>query len=246
MPSHDDRPVPGSLSRRSLLSLAGAAGAAALAAPRRAEAELVFPGLNCVVRPAQTEGPYFVDRRLNRADIRPDPSDRTVPAGDPFAVIMAVHRVSGSSCAPLANAHVDLWQCDALGVYSDVRDFQGRFDTRGKHFLRGYQLTGTDGLARFTTVYPGFYEGRAPHIHFKVRLFEGTRVTREFTSQFYFDEAVNDRVYARAPYNTNTGRRVRNNEDRIWLQGGTGSQLMLPVRGEPGRMEGRFDIGLAF
>lgn len=245
MPRHDQHPEAG-ISRRSFVALAGAAGAAALAATRRAEAEIGVPGLNCVVRPAQTEGPYFVDRRLNRTDIRPDPSDRAVPAGDLFAVTMAVHRVSGSACAPLANAHVDLWQCDALGVYSDVRDFQGRFDTRGKHFLRGYQLTGADGLARFTTVYPGFYEGRAPHIHFKVRLFEGTRLTHEFTSQFYFDEAVNDRVYARAPYNTNTGRRVRNTEDRIWLQGGTGSQLMLAVTGEPGQMAGRFDIGLAF
>jgi protocatechuate 3,4-dioxygenase beta subunit len=65
---------------------------------------------------------------------------------------------------------VDVWQCDALGVYSDVRDSNGFFDTRGRQFLRGYQVTDRNGQAEFLTVYPGWYRGRTVHLHFKVRV----------------------------------------------------------------------------
>jgi protocatechuate 3,4-dioxygenase beta subunit len=80
-----------------------------------------------------------------------------------------VSRIDPERCEPLAGALVDVWQCDAAGVYSGVEDIADRFDTTGKRFLRGHQVTDRQGLARFTTIYPGWYRGRTVHIHFKIR-----------------------------------------------------------------------------
>src|SRR3989442_1083318 len=121
----------------------------------------------CIVRPEQTEGPYFVDDRLNRSDIRSDPSDGSVKEGLPLQLALRVHEIRGQACTPLPGAMVDIWHCDALGVYADVRD--RFFDTRGKKFLRGYQVTDAAGTVRFLTIYPGWYPVRTVHIHFKIR-----------------------------------------------------------------------------
>jgi protocatechuate 3,4-dioxygenase beta subunit len=185
---------------------------------------------SCVVRPEQTEGPYFVDEKLNRSDIRADPSDRSLRPGMPLRLEFQVSRVSGAACPPLGGAIVDVWQCDAQGVYSDVRD--PRFDTRGKKFLRGYQQTDRNGRATFQTIYPGWYEGRAVHIHFKIRTAGGSRA-QEFTSQLYFDEAINDRVFNEAPYNARQGRRTTNDADFIFRRGGKDLLLKL-VQNEHG------------
>jgi len=121
-----------------MLGLLGAAAAVALVGfGQRSSAATATPA--CVVRPYQTEGPYFVDEKLNRSDIRSDPSDGSVRPGAPLRLALQVSRTDGRSCAPLTGALVDLWQCDALGVYSDVRDRDGLFSTRGKKFLRGYK-----------------------------------------------------------------------------------------------------------
>ena len=114
---------------------------------------------SCVVRPQQTEGPYFVDEQLNRSDIRSDPLDGSVKEGVPVRLEFHVSRVAGSACTPLNRAVVDVWQCDALGMYLDVRDINGLFNTRGKKFLRGYQMADASGTAQFVTIYPGWYPG---------------------------------------------------------------------------------------
>jgi protocatechuate 3,4-dioxygenase beta subunit len=212
------------LARREALAVLGAsAGAAALSAylPQvrwdrgGGTATAAEP---CVVRPEQTEGPYFVDERLNRADIRSDPSDGSVKEGTPLAMGFVVQRLDGSSCVPLVGALVDLWHCDAAGVYSDVSD--PRFDTRGQKFLRGYLLTDANGTARFTTIYPGWYEGRAVHMHFKVRTDPDAETGFEFTSQLYFDEAITDVVHAAEPYAAKGRRTVLNSGDGIFANGG--------------------------
>jgi protocatechuate 3,4-dioxygenase beta subunit len=243
----DDVQVGRLLSRREILALLGASGIAALAGckPSREVSEVGTAGgavlPSCVVRPEQTEGPYFVDARLERSDIRSDPATGAVKAGAPLELSIVVSRVgAGGACAPLAGARVDLWQCDASGVYSGVRD--PSFDTTGQHFLRGYQLTNATGTARFTTIYPGWYRGRTVHLHFKVRTEPSATRGYEFTSQLYFDDAFTDRVHAREPYASQGQRTVRNERDGIFRR--NGSQLMLAVREEAQQYAGTFHLGL--
>jgi protocatechuate 3,4-dioxygenase beta subunit len=196
----------------------------------------------CVVRPQQTEGPYFADEKLNRSDIRPDPSDGSVKEGVPLRLVFHVSQIAGSSCTPLSGAVVDGWQCDALGVYSDFRDINGMFDTRGKKFLRGYQMTDASGTAQFITIYPGWYPGRAVHIHFKIRTDSASRRGSEFTSQLYFDESTTDQVHAQPPYASKGSRTKKNEDDGIFRRGG--NQLILPVTKDAQGYVGTFDIGL--
>jgi protocatechuate 3,4-dioxygenase beta subunit len=248
---NDDRQVGRILSRREVLAMLGVAGAGVVASRVQAQFGSDVPDVlrgatgwmpACVVTPAQTEGPYFVDEKLNRVDIRSDPGTGTVSVGSQLDLEMRVYRVSNGTCTPLSGGMVDIWQCDAMGVYSDVRDTNGFFNTAGQKFLRGYQLTDSSGIARFATIYPGWYEGRTVHIHFKVRATVDGR-NLEFTSQLYFDDAFTDKVLAKAPYNTKTGRRVLNERDGIFRQGGR--QLMMATTEQGPGYRGTFDIGMA-
>ena len=190
----------------------------------------------CVVRPQQTEGPFFVDERLNRSDLRSDPATGLARPGVPLTVRFRVSRTSAGLCGPLVGALVDLWQCDATGSYSDIGA------TAGAKFLRGYQVTDSSGVAKFTTIYPGWYQGRAVHIHFKIRSHTGSGSAYEFTSQLFFDDSITDQVYTQAPYNTRGQRTLRNSGDGIYNQGG--SQLLLaPAKAAEG-YSATFDIGL--
>lgn len=226
--------------RRAWLAFVGAGAAATLAGTLFSPSARAAP--RCVVRPEQTAGPYYVDTRLNRSDIRSDPTDGSVKPGVPLQLEFVVSRIDGTRCTPLTGAVVDLWQCDAQGVYSGVRDFNGRFDTRGKQFLRGHQLTDADGRARFLTIYPGAYPGRAVHVHFKVRADPAAAQGQEFTSQLYFDDALTDRVHAEAPYGRNDQPRVRNDRDGLYRRGGR--DLMLQLAREGQGYSGRFELGL--
>ncbi|HVO25166.1 MAG TPA: intradiol ring-cleavage dioxygenase [Candidatus Margulisiibacteriota bacterium] len=195
----------------------------------------------CVVRPEQTEGPYFVDERLNRSDIRSDPGNGAVKDGVPLAITFAVQAVDGRSCVPLAGVVVDIWHCDALGVYSDVQD--PGFNTVGQKFLRGYQVTDANGAANFVTIYPGWYQGRTVHVHFKLRTDPGAAQGFEFTSQLYFDDALTDVVHAQQPYAAKGQRTLRNSGDGIYRNGG--SQLLLaPTADGTGGYRATFDIAL--
>jgi protocatechuate 3,4-dioxygenase beta subunit len=209
-------------------------GATSLAAAAHAAAVPI-----CAVRPEQSEGPYFVDEKLNRADIRVDPSDGSVRPGVPLRLQFSVSRISDGRCDPLSSAIVDVWHCDASGIYSDVRDL--RFDTRGKKFLRGYQVTDAKGTAQFDTIYPGWYEGRAVHIHFKIRTDSASR-GREFTSQLFFDEAVTDQVHQQLPYDRHGRRTILNNDDFSYRRGG--KQLIPALSKDSQRYNAKFEIGL--
>jgi protocatechuate 3,4-dioxygenase beta subunit len=148
----------------------------------------------CVVRPEVTEGPYYVDVDLVRSDIRSDSATGEVKAGTPLNLTFNVSQVSGSSCTALEGATVEIWHCDAAGSYSGVSD--PGFNTEGQNWLRGAQVTDANGMATFTTIYPGWYSGRAVHIHFKVHPDE----TKVFTSQLFFDDTLSQQVFANAPY----------------------------------------------
>jgi protocatechuate 3,4-dioxygenase beta subunit len=252
----DDAPVGRLLTRREALALLGTTaggallvaclpaatsspGASATSASAGASGSAaVIP--SCIVRPELTEGPYFVDEKLNRSDIRADPSSGEVREGVALALAFAVSRLDGSTCTPFEGALVDVWHCDALGVYSDVQDPGG--STVGQQFLRGYQVTGANGAAAFTTIYPGWYSGRAVHIHFKIRTDASADAGLEFTSQLFFDEAVTDAVHARDPYAQKGRRDVPNANDGIY-QGG-GDQLLLSPRAAGDGYATTFEIGV--
>lgn len=193
----------------------------------------------CVVSPEMTEGPYFVDELLNRSDVRSDPATGEVRDGALLEMVLRVSVISAGSCTAFSGAMVDIWQCDAEGVYSDAVDRS--FDTSGQQFLRGYQVTDGEGIVRFTTIYPGWYDGRAVHIHFKIRTMDGGQ-EYEFTSQFFFDDEFTDQVYLEAPYSARGPRTVRNSNDGIY--NGGGDQLTLTTVATGDGYLATFDIGV--
>jgi protocatechuate 3,4-dioxygenase beta subunit len=214
----DDKPVGRVLSRREMLALLGGGLMGGLSVPILVQATrtptpastAVIP--TCVVRPELTEGLYFVDEQLNRFDIRVEPSDESIKEGLPLHLIYRVSDVSGGTCKPLANAQVDIWHCDAVGVYSGVTD--PGFDTTEQLWLRGYQVTDKYGLAEFLTIVPGWYPGRAVHIHFKIRTEEGY----DFASQFFFDPELIETLYTALPYAEKGLPDTPNEEDFIYQQ----------------------------
>jgi protocatechuate 3,4-dioxygenase beta subunit len=239
----DDSPVGRVLSRREALTVLGASGLVLLGGDTgqlRAWTSSRSRVPACVARPEQTEGPYFVDEMLKRSDIRSDPGSGVVKDGTPLVLTLAVSALRAGSCAPLAGAHVDIWHCDADGVYSGVED--PGFNTVGQSFLRGYQLTDKAGEARFQTIYPGWYSGRTVHIHFKIRTDPGAARGHEFTSQLYFDDGLTTKVFERMPYAGKKGRRDRNEDDRIFGRGG--DQLMLAPTAAGDGYTARFEVGL--
>jgi protocatechuate 3,4-dioxygenase beta subunit len=244
----DDRPIGRVLSRRELLALLGAGGATLVTAAyaphvlaqgaspspvATSGGATSSPGMAvpaCVVSPELTEGPYFVDGALERSDIRSDPATGTVKEGLPLAIRFMVSRLDGVACLPLAGALVDVWHCDALGVYSGVQDRS--FDTSGEQWLRGHQRTDAEGTASFQTIYPGWYSGRAVHIHFKIRTDPDEAVGLEFTSQLFFDDDTSRSVFTLAPYAEKGPQDMPNSEDGIYRQGGELLTLALVASDE--------------
>ncbi len=189
---------------------------------------------SCVVRPEVTEGPYFVDEMLNRSDIRSDPDTGVISEGELLALTFNVSQIGNNSCAALPNAQVDVWHCDAYGLYSDIQS-EG---TAGQKFLRGFQMTDNNGVAQFVTIYPGWYRGRTVHIHFKIRLNDGG-INYEFTSQLFFDDDFTAQVYAAEPYASEGLPDTLNSADNIY-----DSRLEMTVTQTTGGYAATFDIGL--
>ena len=159
------------LDRRRLLqalAMGSAAGGAFPGVLRAQEAGLIS-GDVCLVQPETTEGPYYIDTGLVRADITEG------RAGLPLRLRL---QVVTADCTAIAGARVDVWHCDAAGVYAGVDGDTGTF-------LRGSQMTGADGVVTFSTIFPGWYSGRVVHVHYKVFLPGGSEV---LTSQVFFDD----------------------------------------------------------
>ena len=202
------------LNRRDSLLAAGGLIAAALI-PEAASAGLgpaaVASGaISCVLTPEMTEGPYYVPSEKVRRNITEG------KPGTPLDLRLTV--VDASTCKAIKSAVVDIWHTDALGVYSGAIA-----NNPGTNFMRGVQKTDSTGLARFISVYPGWYQGRAVHIHVKVYL--GGSVVH--TGQFFFNDALTDAVYRQSPYNTRGSRDTRNAADSIYRNGGSRSILKV-------------------
>ncbi|AXF86260.1 hypothetical protein DTO96_102006 [Ephemeroptericola cinctiostellae] len=197
----------------------------------------------CYARAQQTEGPYFVDEQLNRTDIRNDPATGKISAGVPLTLNFTISNINDMNCNAITDAIIDIWHCDATGVYSDVKDNNGLFNTKGVKFLRGLQKTDANGHAQFTTIYPGWYQGRAVHIHFKIRWTDANNKTHSFTSQLYFNDALSDTIFKNAPYNTSRQRDTRNAQDFIFQRGG--QDLLLNLTQEGAGYTANFSIGLS-
>lgn len=239
------------MTRRTSLRLLAGAGAAGLVGctndlsraiqpAAKGDPAVTIDSLSCVARPQLTAGPFFVDDRLDRSDIRSDPSTGAVAPGVPLKLAFNVSRIENGVCTPLPGAVVDIWHTDALGRYSDIRS-EG---TSGQQFLRGYQTTDKDGVARFTTIYPGWYRGRTIHVHFKIRTFANDREVYDFTSQLFFDDATTDRVVQEAPYRQRGEPDTTNRTDWLYRNGGNGSKLLLSLSGDGDGYAAAFAIGL--
>jgi protocatechuate 3,4-dioxygenase beta subunit len=194
---------------------------------------------SCIVLPELTEGPYFIDDKLNRSDIRADSETGDERPGTPLVLVLNVVAVSGASCAPLAGAMVDVWHCDAHGAYSGFNDNAEGFNTVGEDWLRGFQTTDASGRVEFTTIYPGWYRGRATHIHFKVR-----KDNMEFTSQWFFDDSLSDEVHStEMPYSEDgAAGRLQNAQDGIYQQ--SNGMLQLDVQPSDDGYAAAFTIGI--
>jgi protocatechuate 3,4-dioxygenase beta subunit len=207
------------ITRRESLLTAGGLIAAALI-PEAADAAGSGPAavatgaVSCVLTPELTEGPYYVPNEKVR---------RNITEGKPGAPLeLRLTVVSASNCKPIKSAVVDIWHADALGVYSGAVA-----NNAGTNFLRGVQKTDANGLALFKSIYPGWYQGRAVHIHVKVYL-GGTVV---HTGQFFFNDALTDTVYRRSPYTTRGARDTRNASDSIYRNGGSRSIMKVTKLG---------------
>lgn len=240
----DDAMVGRIVSRRNALRFATHAGAAlALAGGLSryvwAETDTTQPSKSpLVVSPSLTEGPFFVDEKLNRSDLTSGTTRASVINGQALAIAFTVYKLTGADYAPLKDAHVDVWHTDAIGIYSDENNPMNHEDTSKQTWLRGYQVTDANGIARFGTIVPGWYRGRTPHIHFKVRSFSAEgKSTAEFTSQLFFKDEDTDRIYANAPYNASGKRDQRNADDGNFSEtqaDGTtvGSHLTLDLKSD--------------
>jgi protocatechuate 3,4-dioxygenase beta subunit len=207
--------------RRSLLQLGGLLTTAAGVGACRAgategegsgPAAVAQGAVKCVLTPELTEGPYYIAGEKVRRNItegRP---------GTPLALRLSVLNVA--TCRPINGAAVDVWHCDAGGVYSGVNGQTGTF-------MRGIQRTNAKGVALFTTVYPGWYMGRAVHIHVKVHV--GGSVVH--TGQLFFSDALTDAVYKHSPYSKRPSRDTRNATDSIYRNGGRKGLLAMRRHG---------------
>jgi protocatechuate 3,4-dioxygenase beta subunit len=178
-------------------------------------AGVVSGAVTCVLAPEQTEGPYYVEDAKVRRNI--------TEGGPGVALLLRLTVADVSTCRPIKGAAVDIWHCDAGGVYSDVQQQQ----TVGRTFLRGVQRTDAKGVATFQTIYPGWYPGRTVHIHTMVHV--GGNVVH--TGQLYFSDSLTDAVYRRTPYSSRPSRDVRNANDNVYRNGGKQSLLKLRKSG---------------
>src|SRR6266702_2837765 len=177
---------------------------------------------------AVTEGPYWVDDGVsgyNRSDIRSDIAGTNTQSGVLFTLNLYVYDLK-NSCAAMQNVQVDVWHCDATGIYSGIQSSTNGngVDYTSQSWLRGYQLTDSSGRVSFTTIVPGWYTGRTTHIHIRFRSTYDTSSTGSTnTAQLFFDQTfINSLNTSVSPYSSHGTNSVTNAGDSIYnAEGGT-------------------------
>ena len=168
----------------------------------------------CITTATEVEGPYpypggEMTNPLNRVDITEG------QAGVPLALTLKVVN-SNNSCSVVENARVDIWYCNKDGYYSGYgNQTGGTLGTQsytGQTWMRGYQTTDTNGQVQFTGIYPGWYMGRATHIHFEV--FVNGMLKK--TGQMALNETVSDVVHVSTLYAAHGINSMRNSQDGIF------------------------------
>jgi protocatechuate 3,4-dioxygenase beta subunit len=205
----------GSLAKLGGLVVAAARGGSLLAGPAEGGNKAIETGaVQCVLTPELTEGPYYIAGEKVRRDIRD---------GHPGTLLtLRLTVLNAATCKPIKGAAVDIWHADAAGVYSGFGSGAG-----SRTFMRGIQRTDKSGVAVFTTVYPGWYQGRAVHIHVKVHV--GGNVVH--TGQLFFSDALTEKAYKAKPYAARGNPDVTNANDSIFVNGGKRSLLSVKKTG---------------
>ena len=215
-----------------------------------APASCMFPAkvANCVLLPSHTGGPFYLDPEYNRSDIRES------LAGLQFDLEITV--IGVQNCAPIPNAVVNIWHCDAHGGYSSFGAINGNYaDLSNFTWARGYQVTDANGKCNFTTIFPGYYPGRATHIHYDVHVgFQpgGTVDTNPdassiFLGQMYFEDQVKTQIYTNmAPYDTHGDNPTGLTNDGLIQQTGQAADMTVTTNmtNFPTSISGEFCIGL--
>ena len=175
---------------------------------------------SCAVTPSETEGPYPDKTGMisNSAFFRRDITEGT--SGLPLTLTLTIVNVN-SSCAAVSSANVEIWQCDAAGRYSEYS--QPGYDGSAQTFLRGIQTTDPNGQVTFTTIYPGWYAGRATHIH--VDVFRSGALVK--TTQIAFPESISAAVYATGVYASKGQHSTTNSSDNVFSDGTTNELATL-------------------
>jgi protocatechuate 3,4-dioxygenase beta subunit len=180
----------------------------------------------CAVTPSETAGPFPSLVDLFRSDIRDG------KPGIPLTLTVKVVNVN-AGCSGVPNANVEIWQCDAGGNYSQYGS------QAGQTYLRGIQTTNSGGDVTFTTIYPGWYQGRATHIHVEVTL-DGASVK---VTQIAFPETVNNAVYATAAYASRGANPTSNSADGIFRDS-LSSELVTPTGDAASGYAATFQVGV--
>lgn len=169
---------------------------------------------SCTATPSETAGPYPYDLSADTAIYRTDITDGKT--GIPLSLTLTVVN-SNADCAVLSNARVDIWHCDKDGYYSEYDEpgYLGTEDNTGKTFLRGIQLTDSDGRVKFTTIYPGWYSGRVTHIHLEIFVDSVLKLT----TQLCFPDNLNTTVYSTSLYSAHGQNTITNSTDQVFSDG---------------------------
>jgi len=197
----------------------------------------------CVVMPPETESPFpypggEINNPLNRSDIREDQTG--IPLIYTFTVVN-----TNDNCAVVPGARVDIWHCNKDGYYSGYANQNGYLGIKsyvGKTWLRGYQVADANGKVKFITIYPGWYVGRATHIHLEVFV----NNTLKKTGQVAFDEQISKKVYGTALYKAHGNNTTSNIEDGVFGNSGTDlANEMTILSGNKDKIRGTYTIGIA-